>query len=148
LKGREIRSYVSEPDRGRRCWQDKGEEQAAVYANRRRIRGDRGKRLMRRRGEFVERPFAHCYETGGMRRVHLRGHANILKRVLIHVAGFNLALVMRSMFGLGKPRGLQGGLLYVLEKLWGLVLRRWQVTMAFWRSMWPSAESIPCLLVS
>jgi transposase len=148
LKGREIRSYVSEPRRGRRCWQDQGEEQAAVYANRRRIRGDRGKRLMRRRGELVERPFAHCYETGGMRRVHLRGHTNILKRLLIHVAGFNLALVMRSMFGLGKPRRLQGGLLHVLAAIWGPVFRRWRVRTAFWRSMWPSTEFIPCRLVA
>ena len=148
LKGREIRSYVSEPRRGRRCWQDQGEEQAAVYANRRRIRGDRGKRLLRRRGELVERPFAHCYETGGMRRVHLRGHTNILKRLLIHVAGFNLALVMRSMFGLGKPRRLQGGLLHVLAAIWGLVFRRWRVRTAFWRSMWPSTDFIPCRLVA
>ena len=54
----------------------------AVYANRRRIRGARGKRLLRRRGELLERPFAHLYETGGMRRTHLRGHENILKRLL------------------------------------------------------------------
>jgi len=54
----------------------------------------------------LERPFAHCYETGGMRRTHLRGHAKIRKRLLIHVAGFNLALVMRSLLGAGTPRGL------------------------------------------
>jgi transposase len=81
-----------------------------VYANRRRVRGRRGKSLLRKRGELVERPFAHCYETGGMRRTHLRGHRNILKRLLIHVAGFNLGLMMRSMFGIGKPRQLQDGL--------------------------------------
>ena len=111
----EVRTYVSEPDRGRRSWTDKdtGEhksaEQAAVYANRRRIRGEHGKSLLRKRGELVERTFAHCYETGAMRRAHLRGHPNILKRLLIHVAGFNLALVMRSLFGIGKPRRLQDG---------------------------------------
>jgi transposase len=116
LRDNEIRSYLSEPDRGRRVWidEDTGEvksaEQAAVYANRRRIRGRRGKALLRKRGELLERPFAHCYETGGMRRTHLRGHPNILKRLLIHVAGFNLALVMRSLFGIGKPRHLQDGL--------------------------------------
>jgi transposase len=108
LADKGIRSYVSEPDRGRRCWEDKSAEQAAVYANRRRIRGDRGKALLRKRGELLERPFAHCYETGGMRRTHLRGHGNILKRLLIHVAGFNLALVMRTVFGFGTPRGLAG----------------------------------------
>jgi len=105
-----IRTYVSEPDRGRRDWQGKAEEQAAVYANRRRIRGRRGKALLRKRGELLERPFAHCYETGGMRRTHLRHHDNILKRLLVHVAGFNLGLVMRQRFGIGKPRRAQDGL--------------------------------------
>jgi transposase len=104
----EIRSYVSEPKRkGRRNWKGKPAEQAAVYANRRRIRGKRGKALLRKRGELLERPFAHCYETGAMRRTHLRGHPKILKRLLIHVAGFNLGLTMRAVFGIGKPRGLQ-----------------------------------------
>ena len=78
-----VRSHVSEPERGRRCWQDKktGETppekraaQKALYANRRRVRGRRGRRLQRRRGEVVERTFAHMYETGGMRRVWVRGH--------------------------------------------------------------------------
>jgi transposase len=104
----QVRSYCSEPDRGRRCWEGKKEEQAAVYANRRRIRGERGKRLLRQRGEKVERSFAHCYETGGMRRVHLRHHPNILKRLLVHVAAFNLGLVLRQLMGRGTPRGLQG----------------------------------------
>jgi len=109
-----IRTYCSEPDRGRRVWTDKktGEvksaERDAVYANRRRIRGDRGKRLLRKRGELLERPFAHCYDTGGMRRTHLRGHPNILKRLLIHVSGFNLGLVMRKLLGAGKPRAFGG----------------------------------------
>jgi transposase len=107
LGSEQIRSYVSEPDRGRRRWEDKEVEQAAVYANRRRIRGEHGKALMRRRGEIVERSFAHCYETGGMRRLHLRHRANILKRLLVHVAGFNLGLVMRYLIGRGTPRGLK-----------------------------------------
>jgi transposase len=109
LQDRQVRSYVSEPSyKGSRRWKDKAAEQAAVYGNRRRIRGKRGKALLRKRGELLERPFAHCYETGGLRRTHLKGHARILKRLLIHVAGCNLALVMCSLFGLGTPRGLQG----------------------------------------
>ena len=104
----EVRSYCSEPERGRRSWKGKVEEQAAVYANRRRIRGERGKRLLRQRGEKIERSFAHLYETGGMRRVYLRRHPNILKRLLVHVAAFNLGLVMGKLFGKGTPRGLQG----------------------------------------
>jgi transposase len=103
-----IRSYVSEPDRGRRDWSKAPEAQAPVYANRRRIRGRRGRRLMRQRGERIERSFAHLYDTGGMRRTHLRGHTNILKRLLIHAGGFNLGLVMRHLMGIGTPRGLQG----------------------------------------
>ena len=77
--------------------------------NRRRVRGKRGRRLLRRRGELVERPFAHLFETGGMRRVHLRGHSNILKRLLVHVAGLNLGLLLRQAIGAGTPRGLRAG---------------------------------------
>jgi transposase len=103
-----VRTYISEPNRGRRNWRRKPEARRAVYGNRRRIRGARGRQLLRRRGELLERPNAHCYETGGMRRTHLRGHANIRKRLLIHHAGFNLGLLMRQRFGFGKPRVLQG----------------------------------------
>ena len=85
-----VRSYISEPDRGRRTWKKHPEARDAVYRNRRRIRGERGKRLLRQRGERLERPFAHLYETGRMRRVHLRGHDNILKRLLLHAGALNL----------------------------------------------------------
>ena len=112
-----VRSYVAEPDRGRREWTKEPQAQASVYANRRRMRGRRGRRLMRQRGERIERSFAHVYDTGGMRRTHLRGHTNILKRVLIHAGGFNLGLVMRQLIGLGTPRGLQGRLATVLTTL-------------------------------
>jgi len=105
-----VRSYISEPDRGRRRWKKKSDARAAVYRNRRRIRGPRGQRLLRLRGERLERPFAHLYETGGMRRVFLRGHDNIRKRGLIHAGGFNLGLLMRQLIGVGTPRGLQGRL--------------------------------------
>ena len=129
-----IRSYVSEPDRGRRNWKGKGKAAArhAVYANRRRIRGDRGQRLLRQRGELVERPHAHLYDTGGMRRVHLRGHANILKRLLVHVCGANLGLLMRQLTGVGTPRSLQdraavrvGSLIDLLSACWGHVRPSW-----------------------
>ena len=116
-----IRAYVSEPDRGRRRWRDDVEGQMAVYANRRRIRGARGLRLQRQRGERVERSFAHLYETGGMRRTHLRGHSNILKRLLIHSGAFNLGLLLRSWLGVGTPRGLQGRMRAILAVLDHLV---------------------------
>jgi transposase len=132
LEGMEIRSYVSEPDRGGREWANQTNARRAVYANRRRIRGERGRRLMRKRGEVIERSFAHCYETGGMRRTHLRGQGNILKRLLVHVAGFNLGLVMRALVGIGKPRRGQDGLAgSVLDLIAGIMVwpgsfwRRW-----------------------
>jgi transposase len=100
-----VRSYIAEPDRGRRHWTQTPVAQAPIYGNRRRIRGVRGTRLMRRRGEYVERSFAHVYDTGGLRRTHLRGHQNILKRLLVHAGAFNLGLLMRQAFGRGTPRG-------------------------------------------
>jgi transposase len=103
-----MRSYLPEPDRGQRNWEGKAVEQKRVYENRRRVKGNRGKRLQKLRGELTERSFAHAYETGAMRRVHLRGRENILKRIVVHVGAFNLGLVMRKLFGTGKPRQLQG----------------------------------------
>jgi transposase len=100
-----IRGYIPEPKRRRRRWKGKGkdEEQRQVYANRRRVHGPRNKGLQAKRAELNERSKAHLYETGGMRRVHLRGNENILKRLLIQGAGFNLALIMRSRYGVGPP---------------------------------------------
>jgi transposase len=116
-----VRSYISEPDRGRRNWKKHSDARDAVYRNRRRIRGARGQRLLRLRGESLERPFAHLYETGGMRRVHLRGHSNIRKRLLIHAGGFNLGFLMRQAIGVGTPRGLQGRVSVVLPALLALI---------------------------
>lgn len=117
VKSYQMRSYIPEKQqKGRRNWQGKAEEQQAVYQNRRRVQGEYGKSLLRRRGELVERSFAHCYETGGMRRTHLRGHQNILKRQLIHVGAFNLSLILRQLMGAGTPRewSNRGGLLLLL----------------------------------
>src|SRR4051794_9155804 len=124
LETLDIRTYISEPDRGPQSWTDQEAERDAVYANRRRIRGTRGKRLLRRRGELLERPSAHLYETGGLRRAHVRGHENVLKRLFVHAGAFNLGLWMRSLFGIGTPRGLQGhvaALHAVLGALWSIV---------------------------
>ena len=127
-----VRAYLSEPERGRRNWRGKAAARDAVYRNRRRICGSRGQRLLRQRGERLERPFSHLYETGAMRRVHLRGHANILKRVLVHTGGFNLGLLMRRPIGVGTPRSLQGrvatllgALIDLLPSLCGLLPDYW-----------------------
>jgi transposase len=135
LQAVEIRSYIAEPERGRRDWTKMPEAQGPVYGNRRRVRGVRGKRLMRRRGEYVERSFAHVYDTGGLRRTHLRGHQNILKRLLVHAGAFNLGLLMRKAFGWGTPRGLQGlfdpGALEIALGM--LVDRAWTTGQRLWR---------------
>ncbi len=102
-----VRSYLPEPLRGKRNWAGKELERKRVYENRRRVQGDRGKRLQKVRSELTERTFAHMYETGAMRRVHLRGSDNILKRLLIHAVAFNLSLVLRKQLGSGKPKGLR-----------------------------------------
>ena len=83
------------------------EQRQAVYENRRRVNRAYGKSLLRKRGELIERSFAHCYDTGGMRRIHLSGHENILKRLLLHVGAFNLSLIFRSLLGSGTPRELE-----------------------------------------
>ena len=99
-----VRSYVAEPDRGPRNWDGKKAEKAAVYSNRRRIKGDRGKRMQRQRGEKIERNFAHQFDTGGLDRLYVRGLQNVHKKFLIQAAACNLALLLRSRHGSGKPR--------------------------------------------
>jgi len=140
LKAHRHRTYVSEPDRGRRRWRGDREVREAVYANRRRIQGNRGKELLRRRGELLERPFAHALNAGGMRRTHLRGHPNIIKRILVHFAALNLALAMRVAFGVGTPKeyadrrgggrtGLSGALEWLTTAI-GSLIRAIRSTLA------------------
>ena len=100
---------------------------------------------MRQRGERIERSFAHLYDTGGMRRTHLRGHTNILKRLLIHAGGFNLGLVMRHLIGSGTPRGVQDHLASVVAAL--LVFlgapRRWLAAISAWQPLIAAASRFP-----
>src|ERR1700689_5323205 len=104
-----VRSYVAEPDRGPRNWDGKPAEKQAVHGNRRRVQGARGKRLQRQRGERIERNFAHQFDTGGLDRLYVRGLENAHKKFLIQAAACNLALLMRSMYGSGKPRAAHDG---------------------------------------
>src|SRR5678810_661381 len=99
-----VRTYIAEPERGRRNWEGRQTEKEAVYRNRRRIRGGRGKRMQRQRGEKIERNFAHQFDTGGMDRLYVRGIENVHKKLLVQAAACNLALLMRSIYGAGKPR--------------------------------------------
>ena len=98
-----------------------------MYANRRRIRGKRGLRLLRQRGEKLERWNQHLYDRGGMRRLHLRGRENILKRLVVHSGAANLGLLMRKLFGKGTPRGLAGTLLAIFSALHAPI-RAWSAT--------------------
>jgi transposase len=117
-----VRSYASEPKREKQKWDGQQDAQAAVYANRRRVNGKRGKKLLRSRGEKLERTFAHCYETGAMRHLYLRRRENIAKRILIHTAGCNIGIMMRVKYGLRKPRSHSAGLFALFWRLF-LLLR-------------------------
>lgn len=116
-----LRTCISEPNRGRRKWKGKEAERKAVYKNRRRIKSLKGIDRRTQRGELVERTFAHCYETGAMRRTHLRGHENIIKRLLIHAGAFNLSLILRKSLGAGTPREASALLRAMLERLYALL---------------------------
>src|SRR5579863_8229847 len=105
-----FRTYIPEPKRKHRWrWRDKAPEmQRAVYGNRRRVRGNKGRRLQRLRSELCERTFAHICDSGGMRRTWLRKLLNVSKRYLIAAVAHNLGRILRKLFGIGKPRALQG----------------------------------------
>lgn len=127
------RSYIPEPElKHARVWTDKPpEHQAAVYANRRRTRGRRGRKLQRLRSERLERSFAHVCQTGGARRTWLTGIENVRKRYLISAAAHNLGLLMRALFKMGTPRGLQQfktdleGVVSSLGLAWLATAQRW-----------------------
>jgi len=104
-----LRTYFPEREDGyERRWTDKPEEQEKAYrANRRRVLGKRNKKLQRLRSEYTERSFAHTCETGGGRRSWLRGLDEVRKRHLALVAGRNLGVIMRRVFGFGTPRSMQ-----------------------------------------
>lgn len=101
-----FRSRICEPERrGISHWHGDKDARRAVYNNRARLQSSTGKKLQRLRSERVERSFAHCLDSGGMRRTHLRETENIEKRYIVHVSGFNLGLLMRSLFKVGTPKG-------------------------------------------
>jgi len=105
----ELRTYICEPDGPNRRWTDKSTDIETAYrANRRRLKGDRNKRLQKLRSERVERSFAHVCETGRARRTWLRGLENNRKKVRLTVAAHNLGLILRKLLGSGKPREFAG----------------------------------------
>ncbi len=137
-----VRTYCAEPQGGRQRWSGQQREQQAVYANRRRVRGERGKRLLRQRGEKLERWNEHLYDRGGMRRVHLRGRTNILKRLVVHAGAANLGLLMRKIFGVGTPKGMQGRVRAAFFRLTGIP----QVLRTYWLQKLPNCDRVLRLL--
>jgi hypothetical protein len=125
------RTYIPEPElQHNRRWTDKpAEQKAAVYANRRRVKGERGRRMQRRRSEYVERTFAHVCETGGARRTWLRGLEKVQKRYLLAAAAHNIGVLMRKLFQMGTPRGLQE----MMDDLLGSARAVYLVRLATWQ---------------
>ena len=122
----DVRSYVSEPQRGRRKWGGRTRQRDAVYSNRRRIKGKRGKRLMKLRAEKVERSFRALLRDGRDAAIALeKAEKNVLKRLLIHVGAFNLSIAMRGKLGAGTPRGLADARKRTKVSVLGLVLASW-----------------------
>jgi transposase len=141
----DVRSYVAEPHRKeRRRWQDKpAGQQGAVYGNRRRIGGTRGRRLGRWRSERAERTFAHVCETGGGRRAWLRGMVNVAKSYLARVAAHNLGVIMLALFGVGTPRSLQGGREAFLGPMIALRAVVCALSTRFASVLWPCRSGMP-----
>ena len=134
-----VRTYIAEPERGRRNWEGKQAEKEAVYGNRRRIRGERGKRMQRQRGEKIERNFAHQFDTGGMDRLYLRGINNVHKKLLVQAAACNLALLMRSIYGAGKPRAAHDQSVEAIFAILALI----RVLESTWEAWWANSDELP-----
>jgi hypothetical protein len=129
-----IRTYTAEPQRGEQQWKGETEARDVLHANRRRINSDRGKWQLQESGDFVERSFAHYYETAAIGRLHLSGRERVSKRVLVHAARFNLRLMRRVSYGLKQPRGLTRGVLALVFRIWKW-LKGWRELMASIRSV-------------
>src|SRR5882757_7610627 len=134
-----VRTYIAEPDRGRRDWEGKQAEKEAVYGNRRRVRGARGKRMQRQRGEKIERNFAHQFDTGGMDRLYVRGIENVHKKLLVQAAACNLALLMRSIYGAGKPRAAHDQSVEAILAILALI----RVLESAREAWWPNTDELP-----
>jgi transposase len=105
LRAQGIRSYIPERRQKTHRWTNKpAAYERAFRANRRRVRGNKGRQLNRWRSERCERTFAHTCETGGGRRSWLRGQSNVSKAHTLRCAAYNLGLLLRKVWGLSKPR--------------------------------------------
>jgi transposase len=149
LKEKGYRTYIPERRQaGKRRWTDKGgrDTAAAFYDNRARVKRKKGRGLQRKRGELLERTFAHLCETGGARRTRLRGRENVRKRYLLQASAANLGLVMRSLFGRGTPRGLAESPSVSTQAIASLTAPRPALVPALLRALLRSVRQIRALL--
>lgn len=149
LTKRGVRTYIPERRQKSRRWTDKPvEHEQAFRANRRRVRGNRGRQLNRWRSERCERTFAHVCETGGGRRAWLRGQTNVSKMHTLKCAAYNLGLLLRKVWGFCKPRNAEAAgtaLFFVLSLL--LVMAA-IVTSHATNRVWVWLIGIPGLLLA
>jgi hypothetical protein len=147
-----LRTYIPEPKRKHAArWTDKPPEyQRAVYGNRRRLRRAKSKRWQRRRSELCERTFAHICDSGGMRRTWIGGLVDVAKRYLIAAAAHNLGRVLRKLFGVGKPKALQGeaGLAALVQLLMAWLLTRLRPLRAQVSLSWPPPRALVSAMVA
>jgi transposase len=141
----QVETYISEkkPSGGRKTfkWVDKDLDQERRFRNNRRhVRSDKGKSLMKKRGELVERSFAHVCETGGGRRTFLRGREKVQKRHLLLAMAFDLGVMMRKLFKMGTPRGLQG----LQGRLVHAILLWWKLTTTGTHYFMPAGTGVRC----
>lgn len=113
------KTRIAEPKRnGINWWHGDHDARRAVYNNRIRLGSGKAAESAKRRTEFVERSFQHTLNRGGMRKTWLKGRENVEKRYLLHVAGFNLGLLMRKMIGYGTPKGAADAWALVFVGFW------------------------------
>ena len=148
LAERGVRTYIPERRQKSRHWTDKPvEHEQAFRANRRRVRGNKGRQLNRWRSERCERTFAHVCETGGGRRAWLRGQINVSKMHTLKCAAYNLGLLLRKVWGLCKPRNAEvaGAALFFGLSL--LLVMAAMVTSQATNRVWVWLIGIPALLL-
>lgn len=105
LQGEKIRTIVGDPHAAkRRKEKQDGTVRQVLMKARRAVKSASGKALLKKRGQHVERSFAHVLDQGGLRRATLRGEGNLTKRHLAAVLAYDLSLLMRHLTGHGTPK--------------------------------------------
>jgi hypothetical protein len=104
LQELDVRTVIADPKSGRRRQDLAEDDQSVLQRAQRAVQSKTGKALLRRRGEHLERSFAHVLDHGGCRRTTLRGTANLNKRYLVAVLTHNLSVLMRKLYRCGTPK--------------------------------------------